>query len=302
MSFILSLSSKSSYCFFFQGNTLGLVKPASSEYGKGTTVIAVIGETGIYVAADGRIIHDKGNIVDGSGQKIFLLGSNMCFAFAGCVYLANELLHKVKGVVANCVVERKIFRAKAKCERYIKGWMMKKENKNKKFPTLVLLCGYVKGKPHIFVVGPTADCSSGSEVGYIKAIGSGMGWAEDFVVEELSKGGNLGKYDYEQCVIRAVVVACLHSGGSGGRIRPAIVTHSAVEFPNPCHHIIRHLFADYARLKVYLLTMHVSEEKINNRLYFPNIGRSQGDCVGNCLNLGDRNSSFLICLIFKILC
>lgn len=252
ISLIVLLATICMFFFFLQGNTLGLVKPASCMYGKGKTVIAFIGEHGIFVAGDGRIIHDNGHIVDGKGKKLFFLGSNICFAFAGSIFWPSQMLKKAKGPIKDFGSERKLYIAKVACEKLIRSWMTKKKNKNKEFPTTVLLCGYIRGKPHIFIIGPPSECACSSEVGFIKGIGSGLQWAEDSVIAELAQRGNLGKDESVQRLIRDVTVASLHSGGSGGRVRPAIVTPDVVEFPNPIHHVLHHLSTDYSRLEGYL--------------------------------------------------
>ncbi|KAL6178461.1 hypothetical protein ACLB2K_049979 [Fragaria x ananassa] len=205
----------------------------------GTTIIAIAGKKGIFIAADGKTLENgvgRGQILQWDYPKIVSITDHVmatiCASINESVWIIQKVIKAVEKLSKVPIdVVRKKFR------RYLDKWKKKEENLNKEFRGVVLVYGYRNGKPVIYSVATDEYLESDTGV---FGCGTGFEIAKEYVVARLKNhNGEPTSSDYIQWVSTAVAVAALFEPWSGGYVRMADVWKSKKKMKKRGGHFTR---------------------------------------------------------------
>ncbi|PRQ29217.1 putative proteasome, subunit alpha/beta, nucleophile aminohydrolase [Rosa chinensis] len=197
----------------------------------GTTIIAVVGKKGTFIASDGKTScnneNTKGLVLSWDYPKIVSITEYIMATISGGVIESERMIETVTKEVEqlSSKVDMKVVRKRF--QKYMDIWKKKKKDENRNeelFPGLVLVYGYRKGKAYIYSVA--ADEYLESDTG---VFGSGTGYkkAKEYIEEKLKNhNGEPTTNDYIEWLNTAVAVAALRDPLSGGYVNLAIVWKS----------------------------------------------------------------------------
>ncbi|KAL6183523.1 hypothetical protein ACLB2K_044934 [Fragaria x ananassa] len=206
----------------------------------GTTIIAIAGKKGIFIASDGKTLENgvgtRGQILQWDYPKIVSITDHImatvCARINECVWIIQKVTKAVEKLSKVPIdVVRKKFR------RYLEKWKKKEENLNKEFRGVVLVYGYRNGKPVIYSVATDEYLESDTGV---FGCGTGFEIAKEYVEARLKNhNGEPTTGDYIQWLSTAVAVAALFEPWSGGYVCMAVVWKSKKKMKKRGGHFTR---------------------------------------------------------------
>ncbi|PRQ28944.1 putative proteasome, subunit alpha/beta, P-loop containing nucleoside triphosphate hydrolase [Rosa chinensis] len=247
-----------------------------NEKGSGTSIISFMMNDTTYVVSDGRSSIDHGSLVlSGTSPKIHKISDNMLATRAGKIKVSAEMikvLHKVHRDRGN------VSQMKKRLKKFVSNWLRQKENKNKFFPSTVIMYSR-DGAQLISSVG--ANVGDTNEDLDVVFCGTGGVYAKDHLNKLFENGFPRTHMECISYLKESTVVAGITDRSTGGFITGAILSQDGVEFVQEKWHIIRHLAHDHVRFV----------EKLSNRLL----------CITDGLTYNAANEELLKLIIDDLL-